>query len=140
VATFTLHHVGLLVTDIAETSELYCARFGYVRKSDIVHDPVQCAYVQFAQLPGEKVYVEFISPDGPASHLNNALTASRGIHHLCYATNDIEGACADLRAKGMTLVRAPAQAIAFHGRRVAWLMDRTRILTELVEEGPDGEL
>lgn len=135
-----LHHVGILIKDISGSAELYSGRFGYRRKSDVIHDPVQRAYVQFLELPGDRVYLEFISPDNPESHLWGALNKGGGVHHICYAAADIDATIAELRRKGMTLLRSPVAAVAFHGRRVAWLMGRDRALVELVEEGPDGEI
>jgi methylmalonyl-CoA/ethylmalonyl-CoA epimerase len=135
-----LHHVGILVGDIAESSALYARRFGYRCKTAVIHDPGQTAYVQFLELPGDRVYLELVSPDSPSSHLNNTLGKDRGFHHLCYSTADIDCACNGLRDAGMTLVRAPRKAVAFQGRRIAWLMGRDRRLTELVEEGSEGEL
>lgn len=135
-----LHHIGILVPDIPAAGELYRRRFGYQLKTEIVHDPKQQTYVQFMELTGDRVYIEFISPDRSSSHLTSALAKGGGLHHLCYATNDIETACKDLRSDGMSLVRAPVEAVAFHGRRIAWLIGRDRTLMELLEEGPEGEL
>ena len=135
-----LHHIGILVKDIPEASELYIKRFGYRCKTGVVHDPVQGAHVQFIELPGDRVYLELLTPDGPSSHLNKAMSKNGGIHHLCYAVADIESACGHLRDNGMSLVRAPVKAVAFKGRRIAWLMGRDRTLTEVVEEGHEGEI
>jgi len=135
-----LHHVGILIKDISGAAELYSLRFGYRFKTEIIHDPAQGAFVQFLELPGDSVFLEFVSPDGPKSHLWNALKRGAGTHHVCYATADIDKACADLRGHGMSLIRAPINATAFQGRRIAWLMGRDRALTELVEEGPEGEV
>jgi methylmalonyl-CoA/ethylmalonyl-CoA epimerase len=135
-----LHHVGILIRDIAKTAELYNRRFGYQCITDIIHDPMQGTYVQFLEMRGDPVYLEFIAPDSPASHLMNALKKGGGVHHVCFAVADIDAACAHLRSNGMSLVRAPASAPAFRGRRIAWLMAQDRALTELVEEGPAGEI
>jgi len=133
-----LHHVGILIKDISGAAEVYSRRFGYRSKTGIVHDPVQGAYVQFLELPGDRVFLEFVAPDGPDSHLWNGLNKGGGVHHVCYAASDIDAACAELGKNGMSLVRSPVSAVAFHGRRIAWLMGRDRALIELVEEGPDG--
>ena len=135
-----LHHVGILVGDIPDSVAQYVNRFGYQVKSDLIHDPKQQARVQFVRLPGDSVYLEFVTPDGPQSRLSGALSKGGGLHHLCYSADDIDSACADLRSKGMTLVRPPIPAVAFEGRRIAWLMGRDRLLMELVERGPEGEL
>ena len=46
----TLHHVGILTPDIAEAAGQYAAKFGYRVCSEVIHDPVQTAYVQFLTL------------------------------------------------------------------------------------------
>ncbi len=137
---FRLHHVGILVKDIAEAAANYGQLYGYQVKSGIVHDPSQTAYVQFLQLPGDSSYVEFVSPDRPDSKLTNAQQKGGGFNHLCYETDDIELACQRLQADGMFLIQAPAPAVAFAGRRIAWLMGAARMLTELVEVNPHGGL
>lgn len=125
---------------MAEAADRYRGRFAYRCRTGVIHDPVQMAHVQFLEVAGDPVFVELVCPDGPDSRLQNAAARGGGIHHVCYATADIDAACVNLRRNGMSLVRAPAPAVAFHGRRIAWLMDRGRVLTELVEEGPAGEV
>jgi len=129
-----LHHVGILVENIERERRVYEERFGYDAQSDIVHDPTQTAFVQFLKLPQDEVYLELVSPDTPDSKLSNALNKGIRLHHLCYATGSIDQTCAELRAKGMTLIEAPVGARAFPGRRIAWLIGRDRLLIELVEE------
>lgn len=131
--TMRLHHVGIVVEDIAKQSGVYHDRFGYVTATDIINDPKQTAFVVFLRRPEDNVYLELVSPDRPESKLCSALSKGGGLHHLCYATDSIEDSCAELRNKGMTLVRAPMSAVAFGQRRVAWLMGRDGILIELVE-------
>jgi len=135
-----LHHIGVVVSNISEATAAYHHRLQYEPKSDVVYDPKQQADVQFVGLPGDTVYLEFVAPHGPDGPLNAALGKGGGLHHLCYSTDDIDSACADLRSKGMTLIRRPVEAVAFQGRRIAWLMGRDRMLVELVERGPEGEL
>jgi methylmalonyl-CoA/ethylmalonyl-CoA epimerase len=135
-----LHHVGLLVKNIPEAVEVYTRRYGYEVRSPVIHDPAQTAYVQFLALPGDSSYLEFVAPDRPDSKLSNALGKGGGLHHLCYATGAIDQACAELRGQGMFLIQPPVPAVAFPGRRIAWLMGRDRTLIELVEKAADGTL
>jgi methylmalonyl-CoA/ethylmalonyl-CoA epimerase len=135
-----LHHLGILVKDIPQTIADYTSRFGYEVQSALIHDAVQTAFVQFVRLPGERVHVEFVSPDGPSSKLTYALNRGGGLNHLCYATDDIDLACAELRTKGLYLLQAPVLAAAFSGRRIAWLLGQDRIPVELVEQGTETEL
>jgi methylmalonyl-CoA/ethylmalonyl-CoA epimerase len=135
-----LHHVGVLVKSIPDAVPTYQRRYGYAVKSELIYDPVQTAYVQFLQLPGDSSYLELVSPDGPASKLANALKKGGGLNHVCYATQDIDRACLELRAQNMFVIQAPVPAVAFGGRRIAWLMGRDGTLTELVEKGTEGQL
>ncbi len=130
-----LHHVGVVVAEIASAGEAYCRRLGYQVESPVIHDPRQAACVQFLRLPGDSVFLELVAPDTPASPLQAALAKGQPLHHLCYSTGDIEAACEELRRRGMTLICPPAPAVAFQERRIAWLMGRDRGLTELVEAG-----
>lgn len=138
--TFTLHHVGVLVRDLAQATASQKESFGYLSASDVIHDPTQTAYALFLRLPGSPIFLELITPDGPQSKIANALRKSGGLHHVCYATTAIEQACEDLRVKGSFVIQEPVPAIAFPGRRIAWLMQPDKTLVELVEKGRDGEL
>jgi methylmalonyl-CoA/ethylmalonyl-CoA epimerase len=135
-----LHHIGIVVADIDRHRALYVDRLGFAVHSDIIHDPVQTAYVQFLRLPGDSTYIELVAPDGEGSKLQNALGKGGGLNHLCYSTGDIEAACHDLRKRGSVIIQAPVAATAFNGRRIAWIMGTDRVLTELVERGAPGEL
>ncbi|HMD84916.1 MAG TPA: VOC family protein [Terriglobia bacterium] len=133
-----LHHVGVTVKEIPEAAALYL-RLGYEPRTGIIHDPEETAYVQFLRLPGDRAYLELIAPDRQDSKLSGALKRGGGLNHLCFATEDIETACERLCAEGFFLISSPVSAVAFHGRRIAWLMGPDRVLTELVESGPEGE-
>jgi methylmalonyl-CoA/ethylmalonyl-CoA epimerase len=134
-----LHHIGILVPDIAQAAGQYAARFGYRVYGEIVHDPVQTAYVQFLSLSGSIPFVELVTPDGPESKLSNALKKGGGLNHLCYISPAIGEECDRLRESGMLLLQSPVAAEAFPGRRIAWLMGRDGIPIELVEPG-QGQL
>lgn len=136
-----LHHVGILVNRIEERAAIYTGRLGYEKKTNVIHDPMQTAYVQFFRLPGDSVYVELVAPDSAQSKLSGATTRKgEGLHHLCYSTGDIEATWAELRGKGMLALSRPVPAVAFQGRRIAWLKGQDRILTELVERGEEEDL
>ncbi|MFI5420435.1 MAG: VOC family protein [Nitrososphaerales archaeon] len=136
---FTIHHLGIAVSEIGKSADLYVRNFGYRLASEVIHDPLQGAYVQFLRLPGDRTYLELVQPDGPASKLSQAVKSGGGLNHVCYAVDDIEMACKQLCAKGLFLIAAPVPAVAFQGRRIAWLMGSDRVITELVERGPENE-
>jgi methylmalonyl-CoA/ethylmalonyl-CoA epimerase len=137
----SLHHIGIAVPDVSRAADDYRRRLGCELEGDLVHDPVQTAFIQFLRFRGDSVLVELVAPDGPESRLGKAVAKGGGLNHLCYATDDIESACRSLREEGMMIIHEPTPAVAFGGRRIAWLMGPDRVLTELVErEGRAGSL
>lgn len=128
-----LHHIGVAVKDIARATENHRFRLGCRPEGELFHDPIQTAFIQFLSVPGDPVLIELVSPDGPASKLSRAVKNNAGINHLCYSTDDIEAACEFLKGEGMVVIHEPVPAVAFAGRRVAWLMGEDWYLTELVE-------
>ena len=130
-----LHHTGLLVRDTARAATYY-RQMGYRIESEAIDDPIQTARVLFLRIPGTTHWLELVAPLGPESKLNNAIAKGGGLHHLCYEVDDINQALAFFRAAGSLVISEPVSAIAFPGRRIAWTMDRQRLLVELVEAGP----
>lgn len=135
-----LHHVGIVVADIEKARDDYVNRFGFEVVSDKIHDPEQTAFVLFLRMPGDMSYVELVAPDSPKSKLAAALERGGGLNHLCYATPDIAATIAAMTKRGMRLIRTPVPAVAFGGRKIAWLLGKDFALVELVERGGPGEL
>jgi 4-hydroxyphenylpyruvate dioxygenase-like putative hemolysin len=134
------HHFGVMVRDLSIAAQYYATSLGYEARSGIIHDPVQGALVQFLALPRTRHYLELITPDSFQSVLTNSLKRGTGLHHICFSTVAIEESVQSLRNGGALLLQAPVAASAFRNRRIAWLMDRTRTLLELVERDGAREL
>jgi len=132
---FKLHHYGVLVKDIGAAAHDFVKRLGYVIESEVIEDPVQTARVQFLRQPGTTSWLELVTPNGPDSKLTNALKKGGGPHHICYETDDLDRACENLRGQAMLVLSKPVPAKAFPGRRIAWVMDQSAILIELLERG-----
>ncbi|MHB1126549.1 MAG: VOC family protein [Bacillota bacterium] len=128
-----LHHIGILVKDISKTVANYEKIYNCKKKSNIIHDPIQTAFVQFLTIQDNNMYTELIAPDGQNSKLMNALKKGGGIHHLCYLTDDLESTCVRLSSTGMLLLQEPVAAVAFGGRRIAWVMGLDGVPVELLE-------
>ena len=136
-SSFRLHHIGLLVADVVAASASLVERFGYLRETPIIQDPVQTAFVTFLRLPGADHWTELVAPNGPGSVLAEALRRRRGgPHHLCFQVDDLSQACDRLRDRSMLLITEPVPAVVFGGRHIAWLIDEAGLLVELVESGP----
>jgi len=56
-----------------------------------------------------------------------------GLHHLCYEIDGLEDQLVLSRAQGGLVVRPPLPAVAFGGRRIAWVYTKNRLLLEYLE-------
>ena len=129
---FRLRHVGYLVKDMSD-ADVLCDRFGFVPEGEAVEDEVQTARVLLLRQPGSDTRIEVVMPLGQAGKLTRALSKGGGLHHMCFEVDDLDGARRHLRDRGMLEISAPAPAVAFHGKRVVWFMDRGAMLIELLE-------
>ena len=79
--------------------------------------------------------VELLEPLGPDTTVGRFLARrGQGLHHLAFATSDIDGELARLRSAGTELIDERARPGA-QGHRVAFIHPRSTqgVLTELVE-------
>jgi methylmalonyl-CoA/ethylmalonyl-CoA epimerase len=132
----SLDHIAIAVDDLPEAIRRFCEDFGLVLAGteDI---PSAQTTTAFLPLPGTRI--ELIHPlhgEGPvARHLERR---GPGLHHLCFATDDIEGDMARLTSKGYRfLTDAPTPGA--HGTRVAFLHPKSTggVLIELAEHPED---
>ena len=135
-----LHHVGYFVKEIPPAAEAQVARFGYQVITPVIHDPIQTAHVQFLRLPGDQTYLEFVAPDGAQSKLHGAHKRPGVLNHLCYTAPTLEDTVAYLEEQGMRLISELSPAVAFHQRRICWLLGGDNVPIELVERGSDADL
>ena len=139
VSGLALHHVGYAVKAIVPAAEMYVRSLGYEIMTEIIHDPLQTALVQFLRLQGDAAYLELVAPDGPESKLSRTVQRRGGLHHLCYACGPLEPAVNHLSQNGMLLFSDPKPAVAFAGRRICWLMGEDGLLIELVERRDEAD-
>jgi methylmalonyl-CoA/ethylmalonyl-CoA epimerase len=132
---FKLLHVGVAVPSLGPTTELMTALFGYRVVSGPFDDPIQKVTVNFlAKSDCDVAEIELISPLSEDSPIRSMLAKDGGgAYHLCFETSDIEGALVHAKKNGCIIVSAPVPAVAFQGRRIAWIYTRSRQLFELVE-------
>jgi len=130
----SFNHLGVAVSDIEKALTVYEDLFGYRLLSGPFDDPQQQASVCFIGTgdPANVVF-ELVAPLTESSHVARLLAKGAGAYHVCYDVDDIDATVATLRGKGCLLVSRPTPAVAFQGRRIAWLYTPTRQLIELVE-------
>jgi methylmalonyl-CoA/ethylmalonyl-CoA epimerase len=132
---FKLRHVGVAVPTLGPTTELLSTLFGYKVVSGPFDDPIQKVSVNFlATSKDEVAEIELIAPLSEESPITSMLAKGGGAaYHLCFETTDIDQALVHAKNNGCIIVSPPVPAVAFDGRRIAWIYTRSRQLFELVE-------
>jgi methylmalonyl-CoA/ethylmalonyl-CoA epimerase len=129
-----LHHVGYVVKSIEKTADRFAQSIGASWDQKIILDPLQGARVAFlASYEHALPLVELVQPGVEDSPVSNFMKRGGGLHHLCYEVKSLERQLESSRRIGATLVRAPLPAVAFEGRRIAWVFTRDRLLIEFLE-------
>jgi methylmalonyl-CoA/ethylmalonyl-CoA epimerase len=130
----SFHHVGYVVTSIAEVGKDFARSLGAVWDGIIIHDPLQEARVTFMRCGGpETPAVELVEPAGDKSPLHKVAAKGGGLHHVCYEVESLDAQLAQSRAAGCLVVKNPLPAVAFGGRRIAWVYTRQKLLVEYLE-------
>jgi methylmalonyl-CoA/ethylmalonyl-CoA epimerase len=127
-------HVGVAVPALEEARSLYETSLGCRLTAGPFEDPLQEARVCFLQPPGGAAdRLELIAPLGAGSRVNAFIAKGLGGYHLCFEAVSFDQTLSELRARGFVLFHPPAPAVAFGGRRIAWLYTPIRQLLEIVE-------
>jgi methylmalonyl-CoA/ethylmalonyl-CoA epimerase len=132
---FKLLHVGVAVSALDPTTETLTSLFGYKVVSGPFDDPIQKVKVNFlATAKSDVAEIELIAPLSEDSPIQSTLKKNGGgAYHLCFETSDIDAALEHAKENGCIIVSTPVPAVAFEGRRIAWIYSRSRQLFELVE-------
>jgi len=132
---FKLRHVGVAVPSLDPATDTLATLFGYRVISGPFDDPIQKVSVNFlTQSDNDVAEIELIAPLGQDSPITAMLAKSGGgAYHLCFETSDIEQALVHAKNNGCIVVSGPVPAVAFNGRRIAWIYTKSRQLFELVE-------
>ena len=129
-----LHHLGFAVSSISAAAEGFAASISARWDGEIIHDPIQGVRVAFFQPADARNPVfELVEPASDASPVTNFLKKGGGLHHVCYEIDDLESGLREAPGAGLVIVADPAPAVAFEGRRIAWVCSKRRLLIELLE-------
>ena len=134
-ADMKFRHLGIAVAKLDGTLQSYAQLFGYKLISGPFDDPIQKVSVCFLGTgdPADAV-VELIAPLTEDSPVKGVLARGGGAYHMCFETPRLDEALTEVLAKGCLLVSQPVPAVAFGGRRIAWIYTPTRQLIELLEQ------
>ncbi len=131
---FRLRHVGVAVPKLEKATQTLEKLFGYRTVSGPFDDPIQRVTVSFLQQNlVDAAEIELIAPLTEDAPIRAMLAKDIGAYHFCFETTDLDGALVHAKEQGCMVVSGPSPAVAFGGRRIAWLYAPTRQLFELVE-------
>src|SRR5207248_5440425 len=129
------HHVGFVVSSINMVAPAFAEFLAAVWDEQIIHDPLQDVRVSFLQSrrsPSDPLF-ELIELVGESAPVASFLKRQGGLHHICLVTDNMETELQRCRSRGAVIVREPVPAVAFDGRRIAWVYTKQRLLTEYLE-------
>jgi len=130
----TFHHVGFVVASIQESVQGIAKSIAAEWDGEIIHDPLQAVRVTFLRRKhASDPLLELVEPVGDKSPVLAFLKRGGGLHHLCYQVDQLEKQLESDRSNGGLVVRPPLPAVAFGGRRIAWLYTKEKLLIEYLE-------
>ena len=129
-----LHHLGFAVSSISAVAEDFATSMSARWDGEVIHDPIQRVRVAFfSPVDTRNPVFELVEPASETSPVSSFLIKGGGLHHVCYEIDDLESALCEARGVGLVIVANPAPAVAFCGRRIAWVSSKRRLLMELLE-------
>jgi len=130
----TFHHVGFVVASIQNSVQGFADILQADWDEEIFYDPNQGVRVTFlkSRRAGDPLF-ELVEPADERSPVQSFVAKGGGLHHVCYAVEDLEQELARARSCGAVITRRPKPAVAFGGRRIAWIYTKNRLLIEYLE-------
>lgn len=130
----SLHHIGFVVTSIREAADNLARSMEASWDGRVIDDPRQVVRVAFLRFrfPGDPL-LELVEPAESNSPVLTFLRRGGGLHHLCYEVDLLDRQMELSRSRGGVIVKPPLPAVAFEGRRIAWVYTRDKLLLEYLE-------
>ena len=129
-----MHHIGYVVPAIVPAMEGFLRSLNATWDQQIFEDPLQSVKVAFLSIRPNEPQIELVEPVGDRSPVQKFLQEKGGgLHHFCYETESLEAEVQAFRSRRAMLVKRPLPAVAFGGRRIAWVLTQENLLVELLE-------
>jgi methylmalonyl-CoA/ethylmalonyl-CoA epimerase len=127
-----IDHIGIAVTDLEASAELYAQQFDMREQH---RETVEEQGVEAVLYEVGDGHIELIKPLSADSGVAKFIERNgEGMHHVAYAVDDIDAALERVKAAGLRLIdEQPRKGI--RGSRVAFLHPKSTagVLTEIVE-------
>jgi methylmalonyl-CoA epimerase len=131
VKVLKIDHLGIAVASVDAALAAYRALgFELSEMHEVPTEKVRAAF-----LPVGESRLELLEPTDPDSVIARFLQKRSGLHHVCVLVDDIEGALAELKEKGVELLdQVPRPGAG--GSRVAFIHPRSAggVLLELKQK------
>lgn len=129
-----LHHIGFVVPQISTSMDGFLRSLGASWDGRVIEDPIQRVKVAFLSPAEGEVQIELVEPCGAKSPVRDFVDSTGGgLHHLCYEIPDLDAGAKEMHSRGALIVKRAVPAVAFGGRRIAWLITPDKLLLELLE-------
>jgi methylmalonyl-CoA/ethylmalonyl-CoA epimerase len=122
-----------VVASIAEGLKRWSGTLSATSVSEPFDDEIQRARVVFLAFESGATSLELVEPLPGESPVARFLEKGGGLHHLCFEVDDLEKHIGHMKTHQALLLRRPQPAVAFGGRRIAWMITRDKLLVEYLE-------
>lgn len=129
-----VEHIAIAVNSLSDSISMLRDTFGIPLEYE-----EQVGSTRLAMMPVGETYIEFLEGNGQENAVNQWIAAKgAGLYHICFEVEDIEGALAELKAKGVKL-RDETPRIGHGGAKIAFIDPAStgNVLIELAELQPD---
>lgn len=134
-----LHHIGFVVRNIETSMQGFVYSLGARWDGHTYRDELQRVKVAFLSTGAAAAQIELIEPGGDDSPVSKFLERGGGLHHICYEVEDLGQALLNFKSRKALTMKRPLPAIAFGGRRIAWILTAEKLLIELLEQEPTAK-
>lgn len=129
-----IDHIAVAVRDIDTTAAFYRDVLGLrlVGIEEVADQKVKVAFFSIGE-----TNIELVMPTSEDSSVAKFLDSKgEGLHHICYASDDIEADLANLKARGARLIDETPR-LGAHGAKVAFVHPKSSrgVLTEISQKG-----
>jgi methylmalonyl-CoA/ethylmalonyl-CoA epimerase len=129
-----IHHVGYVVRSIQQAAPGFIDSLDLDWDGRVIHDPLQTVCVSFFHPKAAgSPSIELVEPAGAGSAVERFLKNGGGLHHLCFEVDSLEAQLERSKASRDLIVQSPVPAVAFDGRRIAWVYTKNKLLVEYLE-------